>query len=63
MHSHGLLPCCPITLTLTLTLTLTRLPASAVEARASLSVREGVCVRHREALDLVASAAAGRLQG
>ena len=38
-----------------------RLPASAVEARASLSLRQGVCVRHSEALDLVATAASGRL--
>ena len=38
-----------------------RLPASAVEARSTLRLRQGVCVRHSEALDLVATAASGRL--
>ena len=40
---------------------LCRLPASAVEARSTLRLRQGVCVRHSEALDLVATAASGRL--
>ena len=38
-----------------------RLPASAIEARSSMSLRQGVCVRHSEALDLVATATSGRL--
>ena len=40
---------------------LCRLPASAVEARSTLRLRQGVCLRHSEALDLVATAASGRL--